>query len=56
MKDIFEAKEKLDELCECLIEEYVRTKNPEVLKSIKECSAFCFRLGRILHGFGLEAP
>ncbi len=54
MKDIFEAKERLEELLECLIEEYTKTKNPELLKSIRECSNLCFRLGRILQGFGME--
>ena len=54
MNDIFEAFEKLNELLECLIEEYKQDKNPETLRLIKDCFGLCFRLGRIANGFGKE--
>ena len=54
MNDIFKAKEKLDELLECLIEEYARTKNPEILKLIKDWFDLCLKLGGILNGFKKE--
>ncbi len=49
------AEEKLLELLECLIEEYQAKKNPETMKAIKTCLNLCFRLGRIMNGFGKEA-
>lgn len=55
MTDLFDAKEKLEELLECLIKEYQAEKNSELLKSIKICNDLCFRFGRIIEGFGKEA-